>query len=125
MRKSIVVLGAVSAMVLAVPAAAVGLGDLAKVVLGGGNVLQKGQQKCGSSLGLTAQELLELSFARSAAKKALPEPQFLALDQATKAEADTAAQSPTFCNETKQKKKGLLAKIGRAAKGLAGKRLGL
>jgi len=42
------------------PASAVGLGDLAKVVLNGSSVLKKGEQKCGSAFGLTRDE--DLSF---------------------------------------------------------------
>jgi antitoxin component of RelBE/YafQ-DinJ toxin-antitoxin module len=116
---SLAALAAVS-LVLSSPALAVGLGDLAKVVLGGGSVLKKGKEKCGSSLGLTTKEQLQLAFAQAAAEKALPISEYLALDQTAKAEADVASQSPTFCTETKAKKKGLLAKIGKAAKGLAG-----
>ncbi len=116
---SIAALTAIS-IALTSPAMAVGLGDLAKVVLGGGSILKKGKEKCGTSLGLSTKEQLQLAFAQAAAEKALPISEFLALDQASKAEADVASQSPTFCTETKAKKKGLLAKIGKAAKGLAG-----
>ena len=107
------------------PAHAVGLGDLAKVVLGGGSILKKGQSKCGSAFGLTTKDELTLTFARAAAERALPISEFLAIDTASNTEADKAAESSTFCPETKAKKKGLLAKIGKAAKGLAGKGLGL
>ena len=107
------------------PAHALGLGDLAKVVLGGGSILKKGQAKCGSALGLTSVDELKLTFARAAAERALPISEFLAIDKASNAEADKAAESSTFCPETKAKKKGLLSKIGKAAKGLAGKGLGI
>ena len=107
-------------LIMSSPALAVNLGDLAKVVLGGGSILKKGKEKCGSSLGLTTKEQLQLTFARAAAERALPISEYLMLDQTAKAEADVASQSPTFCAETKTKKKGLLSKIGKAAKGLAG-----
>jgi antitoxin component of RelBE/YafQ-DinJ toxin-antitoxin module len=126
MRKSLSIgVAALAAVVVASPAMAVGLGDLAKVILGGGSILKQGQTKCGSSLGLTTKESLHLTLARAAAEQALPRADFLALDGASAAEASTAAQSPTFCAETKKKKSGLLAKIGKAAKGLAGARLGI
>jgi antitoxin component of RelBE/YafQ-DinJ toxin-antitoxin module len=120
MRKGSLALLAATSLVVASPALAVGLGDLAKVVLGGGSVLKKGKEKCGNSFGLTTKEQLQLAFAQAAAEKALPVSEFLSLDTASKAEAEVASQSPTFCTETKAKKKGLLAKIGKAAKGLAG-----
>jgi hypothetical protein len=104
---------------------AVGLGDLAKVVLGGGSILKKGSQKCGSSLALTTKEDLLLSFARSQAQKSLPLAQFTALDQVSSAEAEKASQSPTFCADTVKKKKGLLGSIGSAAKKLAKGRMGI
>ena len=106
-------------------AQAVGLGDLAKVVLGGGSILKKGKQKCGSALGLTSKEDLLLSFARSQAQKSLPLAQFTALDQVSNAEAEKASESPTFCADTAKKKKGLLGSIGSAAKKLAKGRMGL
>jgi hypothetical protein len=106
-------------------ASAVGLGDLAKVILGGGSILKKGTQKCGSSLTLSPQEDLALSFARSQAKKSLPLAQFTALDQVSNAEANKAAEAPTFCADTVKRKKGLLGSIGGAAKKLAKARMGL
>ena len=111
---------AASSLMIASPVLAVGLGDLAKVVLGGGSILKKGKEKCGNALGLSTKEQLQLTFARAAAERALPISEYLALDQTTKTEAEVASQSPTFCTETKAKKKGLLSKIAKAAKGLAG-----
>jgi hypothetical protein len=110
---------AIAFSVVAAPAYAVGLGDLAKVVLGGGSVLKKGQQTCGSSLALSSQDSLTVMLAREAAKKALPALDFQSLDAASEADAAKAAQSPNFCNETKKKKPGLLSKIGKAGKALA------
>jgi hypothetical protein len=106
-------------------ASAVGLGDLAKVILGGGSILKTGAQKCGSSLALTSQEDLLISFARSQAQKSLPLAQFNALDKASNAEATKAAESSTFCPETAKKKKGILGSIGTAAKKMAKGRIGL
>jgi hypothetical protein len=107
------------------PASAVGLGDLAKVVLGGGSILKKGTQTCGSKLTLTSQEDIAIALARSTVQKSLPATQFLALDQVSKVEADTAATSPTFCADTAKKKKGILGSIGKAAKSMAKARIGL
>jgi hypothetical protein len=109
---------AASVAIIAVPAQALGIGDLAKVVLKGNSVLKKGEQKCGKSLALTKTENLILSEARSAVFKALPAAQFTQLDSSAEAEADTSAQSPTFCPETKAKKKGLLSKVKSAGKAI-------
>ncbi len=107
------------------PASAIGLADLAKVVLNNGSILNKGQQKCGTALGLSPLDLLKISAARSAVQRVLPLGDFNILDQASAKSADTAAQSPTFCNDTQVQKKTLLGKIADAAKGLAGRKLGL
>lgn len=125
MRKSGYAALVAGVTILAAPAQAVGLADLAKIVLGGSSVLKKADDKCGSSFSLSARDQLALTFARSAAEQALPISEFLSLDQASAADATKAAEAPTFCAETKTKKKGLLSKIGKAAKGLAGKRLGI
>jgi hypothetical protein len=125
MRKS-VILGAGALVLVATPVLALGLGDLAKVVLGGKSVLKKAEVKCGASGSLSVQDSSTIAFAVAAAKKALPETQFLALDAA--AENDAAKQSTalTFCPETAKKKKGLLGKIGSAGKKLLkAKALGL
>ncbi len=112
-----------AAVLAAAPAHAVGLGDLAKVVLGGSSVLKKGAEKCGTSLGLTQKDDLALTFARSAAEQALPLSEFTALDTATKAEADTSATSPTFCADTAKKKTGIISKVKKAGQDLLKKRL--
>ncbi len=125
MRKSSIVAVSAFTALIASPALAVGLGDLAKVVLNNGSILTKGQQKCGSALGLSPLEQLAVSAARSKAKSALPLSEFLSLDQASDSAAEVATQSPTFCADTKAKKKGLLGKIASAAKGLAGRKIGI
>ncbi len=108
---------------ISVPASALGVGDLAKTVLGGSSVLKKGEEKCGSSLALSRNESLELSIARAAVERILPLSELTALDTVTKAEADTAANSSTFCNETKQKKPGLMKSIKKAGKSILLKRV--
>jgi antitoxin component of RelBE/YafQ-DinJ toxin-antitoxin module len=105
-------------LILATPAAALGIGDLAKVVLGGNSVLKKGEQKCGTSLGLTKDDSLAMTFARSAVEQALPISQFAALDKAAEADAANASTTPTFCNETKKKKSGLMKSITKAGKSI-------
>jgi hypothetical protein len=107
-----------AALAIAMPAQAVGLGDLAKVVLGGGSILKTAEAKCGTSAKLTKTDQLALTFARAAAEQALPLSEFVALDRATVDEAEAAAQSSTFCPETKKKKAGLMAKVKKAGKAL-------
>jgi antitoxin component of RelBE/YafQ-DinJ toxin-antitoxin module len=114
----LVLAGVAAGAISAVPAQAVGLGDLAKVVLGGGSVLKKGQEKCGSSLGLTQNDSLAIAFARAAAERALPVSQFNILDQAADADAAKQAQATTFCPETKKKKSGLMKAIKKAGKSI-------
>jgi antitoxin component of RelBE/YafQ-DinJ toxin-antitoxin module len=110
---AIVLAGAV-----ATPAFAVGIGDLAKTVLGNGSILKKGQEKCGASLAITSQESLAMTFARAAAERALPISQFTALDQASQTSAEQAAQSPTFCPQTAKKKSGLMNAMKKAGKAI-------
>ncbi len=122
--KACLALGVVSASVMMVPAHAVGLGDIAGVVLKGSSVLKKGEQKCGKSLRLTHSESALLSQARNAVFKSISAAEFTKLDADAEASADTSAQSPTFCPETKAKKKGILAKVKKAGKAiLAGGKL--
>jgi hypothetical protein len=116
-------LTALAAIGLAVPAQAVGIGDLAKVVLGGGSILKKGDEKCGSKLGLTRDDSLAIAFARAAAERALPRAEFTALDKAAEADANKQAQSSTFCGETKKKKSGLMSKIKKAGKSILAKQV--
>jgi hypothetical protein len=125
MMRKIGMAAATLLITVSAPSLALGVGDLAKVVLNNGSILTKGQQKCGSALGLSPLDLLQISSARSSVQKLLSGSDFSALDTASNAAADTAAQSPTFCQDTVVKKKGLLGKIANAAKGLVGKRLGL
>lgn len=104
--------------VSATPAVALGLGDLAKVVLGGNSILKKGQDKCGQSLGLTSKDSLAMTFARAAVEKSLPLSQLATLDSAADASANTAAQSPAFCAETKAKKPSMMKAITKAGKSI-------
>ena len=115
MRKILISSAAISiGLMLSVPAHALGMGDLAKVVLGGSSVLKKGEEKCGSSLGLTKDESLAITFARAAAEQALPLSQFTYLDKSADDEAASVATTPTFCNETKAKKSGMMNAIKKA-----------
>lgn len=107
---------------IATPATALGLGDLAKTVLSKSSVLKKGEEKCGTSLGLTKDDLIAITLARSAVEQALPLSQFVALDQATQAEATSASTAPTFCNETKKKKSGLMSAMSKAGKAILKKK---
>jgi antitoxin component of RelBE/YafQ-DinJ toxin-antitoxin module len=116
MRK--ILIAATACALAATPAAALGIGDLAKVVLGNSSVLKKGEEKCGSSLGLTKNDSLAMTLARSAVEQSLPISQFLALDKATQVDATTSANAPTFCNETKKKKSGLMKAMSKAGKSI-------
>lgn len=100
------------------PAHAIGLEDLAKVVLGGNSVLKKSETKCGSTAALSTKDSLTMEVAREAAKKVLTPAQFLALDTASEAEATTAASIPSFCKETVANKPSLLKTISKAGKKL-------
>ncbi len=125
MRK-ILIMSTGAALVFAVPALALGLGDLAKVVLGGKSVLKKAETKCGTAGSLSAQDDSTIALAVAAAKKAIPEAQFLALNSAAETDATKQAETPGFCPETAKKKKGLIGKIGSAGKKLLkAKALGL
>lgn len=124
MRIGVLVL--VSGALAATPALAVGLEDLAKVVLGGQSVLKKADETCPkASFSLTKSDQLALTFARAAAEQALPISQVVAIDQASNADAAADAKNPAFCNETKKKKSGLMSKIKKAGRALAKARLGL
>jgi antitoxin component of RelBE/YafQ-DinJ toxin-antitoxin module len=118
MKKSI----AFALAMTAVPAQAAGLGDLAKVVLGNGAVLQKSNDTCqqttGSKTTLGMSEILALSIARQAAQNALPADQFLSLDTAASANAVKAAQAPKFCDQTAKKKNVLLDAVKKAGQKL-------
>ena len=105
-------------LAIAAPAAALGIGDLAKVVLGGSSVLKKGEEKCGTSLGLTKDDSLAITLARGAVEKALPISDFVSLDKAAEADATKSSTAPTFCNETKAKKPGMMKAIAKAGKAI-------
>jgi hypothetical protein len=124
MRKTLIFLGLATALV-AVPAAAVGLDDLAKVVLGNKSVLKKAEAKCGAEAKLTASDNGTIDGAVAAVRRAISGEKFNAIDTVARANADTAAESATFCPETKKKKKGLLSKIGKAGKSILKGGLGL
>lgn len=114
--------GVAMAFGLAAPATAVGIGDLAKVVLSGSSILKKAEEKCGNSLGLTREDSLALTLARSAVEQTLPLSQLTALDKASQSEAETAAKETGFCPETKKKKSGLMKRISKAGKAILKKK---
>jgi antitoxin component of RelBE/YafQ-DinJ toxin-antitoxin module len=117
-RKLTVASVAVAAMV-SIPAHALGLGDLAKVVLGNGATVQKAADTCPTNkFALTSTDSLTMQIARAAAEKALPQAQFLALDTAATTQATTQAAAPAFCNQTAKKKNGLLDAIKKAGQQL-------
>lgn len=113
---------AAAAIMISTPVQALGIGDLAKVVLGGSSVLKKGEEKCGASLGLTRNDSLAITLARSAVEQALPLSQLTSLDNEAKAEAAASANNPTFCAETKKKKSGLMKSISKAGKSILKKK---
>jgi antitoxin component of RelBE/YafQ-DinJ toxin-antitoxin module len=106
----------------AAPAAAVGIEDLAQVVLGGGAVLKKAEQTC-ANVRLVKNDQLALTFARAAAEQALPISQFQAIDQIAVSDAAKEAESKGFCQGTKKKKSGMMAKIKKAGKALVKARI--
>jgi dienelactone hydrolase len=106
-----------------VPAHAIGLGDLAKVVLGNGATVQKAAEKCPAKIMLTSQDSLTMQIARAAAEQALPQAQFLALDTVATTQATTQAATPGFCNQTAKKKNGLLEAIKKAGQQLVTRRV--
>lgn len=120
MRKKLIAhtLAAGSLGMLVTPASAVGLGDLAKVVLDNGSVLKKGEEKCGTSFGLSKSDSLAITAARSAVEQALPISQFVSLDKASQVDATTSANDPTFCAKTKKKKSRLVKAMTKAGKSI-------
>ena len=108
---------------MSVPAHALGLGDLAKVVLGNGATVQKAAETCPTKVSLTPQDSLTMQIARAAAERALPSTQFLALDAAAGTQATTQAATPGFCNTTAKKKNGLLDAIKKAGQQLITRRV--
>ncbi len=126
MRKFLIAVSVGAMVMTTMPAQAIGLGDLAKVILGGKSVLKKAEDKCGSKSSLSMTERAILDSAVEAARSSLTSSQFEALDNSSQTEANTASTSPTFCNEAPKKKKGILSKIGKAGKKILGaKALGL
>lgn len=105
-----------TAISLSTPALAVSIGDLAKTVLGGTSILKKGEEKCGASIGLTREDSLALTLARSAVEQTVPLTQLTALDKAAQSEAEIAAATSTFCQDTKKKKSGLMKSVSKAGK---------
>jgi hypothetical protein len=97
---------------------AAGLGDLARVVLGNGAVLQKGNDTCANKLSLASDEKLALSLARQAAQSVLPSQEFLSLDTSANAQAVTQAQSPKFCDRTAKRKNVMLDAVKKAGQKL-------
>jgi dihydroxyacetone kinase len=119
MTKSFWTVALVSTGLAVAPAHALGLDDLAKVVLKGGSVLKQGETKCGAPAKLSTGDTLKLAFARAAAERAIPVTKFMELDAQSAQEAATEAQASTFCTEAPKKKKSLIKKIGDAGKLLA------
>ncbi len=101
-----------------VPAQALGLGDLAKVVLGNGATVQKAADTCPNKVTLAPEESLALSMARQAAQSALPGAQFLSLDTAANSQAVTQSQAPGFCARTARRKNILIDAVKRAGQKL-------
>jgi hypothetical protein len=113
--------GAVLAAIMimtSVPAQAIGLGDLAKVVLGNGATVQKAADTCPNKVTLAPSETLALSLARQAAENALPSAQFLMLDTAANSQAVTQSQTPGFCNRTAKRKNVLIDAVKKAGQKL-------
>jgi hypothetical protein len=102
-----------------------GLGGLAKTILGGGAVLQRGADTCPNGLTLSGEEQIALSLARQAAQSALPGTEFLTLDATANSNAVSASQKPGFCTQTSKKKDGMMKAIRDAARRLATRRLGI
>jgi hypothetical protein len=115
MKKQAVLVATLATFTLAAPAFAVGVEDLAKVILGNGKVLKTAEAKCGTQGKLSMTETLTIDNAIAAVQKKLAPELFSSISTASQADADIASQTATFCPETKQKKKGLLSKIGKAA----------
>ncbi len=118
-------LAVVALLLSAVPAQAQNLGGLAKTVLGGGAILQRGADTCTNGLTLSGEEQLALTLARQAAQSALPGMQFVTLDATANSNAVTASQKPGFCTQTSKKKSTMMKAIRDAARKLATRRLGI
>ncbi len=124
MRKTVGVVAS-SLVLVSAPAAAIGLDDIAKVVLKDKAVLKKADTKCGTAAKLTAADNSTIDTAVAAVRRAIAPNTFSSLENTAKVEAETQSQSPTFCPETVKKKKGLLSRIGKAGKSILKGGLGL
>lgn len=118
MLKTVTFTGIATVALLVTPAHALGVGDLAKVVLGNGATVKKAAETCPNKVTLTSQDSLTMQIARAAAQKALPEAQFLTLDNAATTDATKASTTTGFCNTTAKKKNGLLDAIKKAGQQL-------
>jgi hypothetical protein len=105
-------------LLVSTPAYALGLGDLAKVVLGNGATVQKAADTCPNKVTLAPAETLALSLARQAAQNALPSEQFLMLDTTANSQAVTASQAPGFCTQTAKRKNVLIDAVKKAGQRL-------
>lgn len=124
--RMILFLSAMLAVTLAAPARAQSsLGGLAKTVLGGGAVLQRGADTCKNGFTLSAEEQLALSLARQTAQSALSGPQFITLDATANSNAVTESNKRGFCDRTSKRKTVMLRAIRDAARKLATRRIGL
>ncbi len=108
----------IAGLMMTTPAYALGLGDLAKVVLGNGATVQKAADTCPNKVTLAPAETLALSLARQAAQNALPGEQFLMLDTAANSQAVTASQAPGFCTQTAKRKSVLIDAVKKAGQRL-------
>ena len=117
-------IAAIALIASSTPALAIGVEDLAKVVLNGNSVLKKAETTCWDDAKLSLSDTATLDTAVGAARKALVPERYTILEQAANAGADTEAESDTFCPETKAEKGGLLDEIKKAGKKLLLKRIG-
>ena len=112
-------IGTAIALALAVtPAQAIGLSDLARIILGNGATVQKAADACPNKVTLAPEESLALSVARQAAESALPSMQFMALDTAATSQAVTQSKAPGFCNKTAKRKNVLIDAVKKAGQKL-------
>ena len=118
------VLAALALIATATPVWAVGVEDLAKVVLNGNSVLKKADTTCEGQASLSVTDNTVLDTAVDAAKRTLVPERFSILNSVANAQADEQAQSDTFCPDTKAKKPGLLSEIKKAGKKLLLKKIG-
>lgn len=117
-------IAAIALIASSTPALAIGVEDLAKVVLNGNSVLKKAETTCGDDAKLSLSDTATLDTAVGAARKALVPERYTILEQAANAGADMEAESDTFCPETNAKRGGLLDEIKKAGKKLLLKRIG-